>query len=155
MRNVLDDEAQEVRELLEDNKIEYFETFAGNWGVSLPAIWLKNDDQHEMARSLLDEYQAERAVRIRKEYELGRQRGEIQTIWHTFIENPIKLGTTTVRMEVPQIKDENDAVRKKRGKLAYIMGLGMIILCFLLGFLVSKVTRDNPTQRQGNLIENE
>tara|TARA_B100001121_G_C18216521_1_gene401631 strand:- start:190 stop:447 length:258 start_codon:yes stop_codon:yes gene_type:complete len=70
-------------------------------------------------------------------------------------ENPIKLGTTTVRMEVPQIKDENDAVRKKRGKLAYIMGLGMIILCFLLGFLVSKVTRDNPTQRQGNLIENE
>lgn len=71
------------------------------------------------------------------------------------IENPIKLGTTTVRMEVPQIKDENDAVRKKRGKLAYIMGLGMIILCFLLGFLVSKVTRDNPTQRQGNLIENE
>ena len=71
------------------------------------------------------------------------------------IENPIKLGTTTVRMEVPQIKDENDAGRKKRGKLAYIMGLGMIILCFLLGFLVSKVTRDNPTQRQGNFIENE
>ena len=90
MRNVLDDEAQEVRELLEDNKIEYFETFAGNWGVSLPAIWLKNDDQHEMARSLLDEYQAERAVRTRKEYELGRQRGEMKTIWHTFIENPIK-----------------------------------------------------------------
>ena len=43
-----------------------------------------------MARSLLDEYQAERAVRTRKEYELGRQRGEMKTIWHTFIENPIK-----------------------------------------------------------------
>ena len=41
MRNVLADEAQDVRELLEDNKIDYFETFAGNWGVSLPAIWVK------------------------------------------------------------------------------------------------------------------
>ncbi|MFP6810154.1 MAG: DUF6164 family protein [Pseudohongiellaceae bacterium] len=90
MRNVLDDEAQEVRELLEDNKIEYFETFAGNWGVSLPAIWLKNDDQHDMARDLLAKYQAERAVRIKEEYELGRQRGEMKTIWHTFLENPIK-----------------------------------------------------------------
>ena len=69
--------------------------------------------------------------------------------------NPIKLGTTTVRMEVPRVKNENDAVRKKRGKLAYITGFGIIILCFLLGFLVSKVTRDNPTQHQGNLIEDE
>ncbi len=90
LRNVLDDEAQEVRELLEDNNIEYFETFAGNWGVSSPAIWLKNDDQHEMARSLLDKYQAERAVRIREEYELGKQRGEVKTMWHTFLENPTK-----------------------------------------------------------------
>ena len=69
--------------------------------------------------------------------------------------NPIKLGTTTVRMEVPRVKNENDAVRKKRGKLVYITGFGIIILCFLLGFLVSKVTRDNPTQHQGNLIEDE
>ena len=69
--------------------------------------------------------------------------------------NPIKLGTTTVRMEVPRVNNENDAVRKKRGKLVYITGFGIIILCFLLGFLVSKVTRDNPTQHQGNLIEDE
>ena len=57
------------------------------------------------------------------------------------VENPIKLGTTTVRMDVPRVKNENDTGRKKRGKLVYITGFGIIILCFLLGFLVSKVTR--------------
>ena len=41
MRHVPEDEAQEVRELLASNKIEFFETFAGNWGVSMPALWLK------------------------------------------------------------------------------------------------------------------
>jgi hypothetical protein len=90
MRNVLADEAQDVRELLEDNKIDYFETFAGNWGVSLPAIWVKNDDQHEIARSLLDKYQAERTTKIREEYELSLRQGEMKSMWHNFLENPIK-----------------------------------------------------------------
>ena len=41
MRHVPEDEGREVRELLTSNKIEFFETFAGNWGVSMPALWLK------------------------------------------------------------------------------------------------------------------
>lgn len=90
LRNVPEDEAQEVRELLDANDIEYFETFAGNWGISLPAIWLRRDDQFAAARSLLDDYQAERAKRIREEYELCRQRGEAKTMWHSFQENPIR-----------------------------------------------------------------
>ena len=71
------------------------------------------------------------------------------------IENPIKLGTTTVKMNVPQIKNENDAGRNERVKLAYMLGLGMILLCFLLGFFVSKVTKESSMQHQGNLIEDE
>ncbi|MEE3087569.1 MAG: DUF6164 family protein, partial [Pseudomonadota bacterium] len=35
MRDVPDDEAEEVRELLTQNKITFFETFAGNWGISM------------------------------------------------------------------------------------------------------------------------
>ena len=88
MRNVPADEAQEVRELLEDNEIEFFETFAGNWSISLPALWLKREAQFEQARQLLDEYQNERVGRIREEYELHRQRGEVKTLWQSFVESP-------------------------------------------------------------------
>lgn len=90
LRNVSDDEAQEVRELLENNEIEFFETNAGNWGISLPALWLKKDDQFSEARQLLDNYQRERSARIREEYELSRERGEIRTIWSSFLENPTR-----------------------------------------------------------------
>ena len=90
MRNVPVDEAQEVRELLEKNKIEFFETFAGNWGVSLPALWLTREEQFDQARELLDEYQSNRSIRIREEYELSRQRGEVKTMWHSFSENPFR-----------------------------------------------------------------
>jgi hypothetical protein len=90
MRNVPDDEAQEVRELLESNEIEFFETSAGNWGVSLPALWLQREDQYELARELLDGYQSARAARIRQEYELNRRRGEVRTMWHSFTQNPIR-----------------------------------------------------------------
>lgn len=88
LRHVPDDEAQEVRELLENNGIEYFETFAGNWGISMPALWLKDASEYARARTLLDAYQQERQRRVRAEYEQSVQRGEAKTLWHSFLENP-------------------------------------------------------------------
>jgi len=90
MRNVPDDEALEVRELLETNEIEFFETHAGNWGMSMPALWVKQDDQFALARQLIDEYEAERAKRIKAEYESQRARGETRTLWHSFREDPFR-----------------------------------------------------------------
>ncbi|HIF75086.1 MAG TPA: hypothetical protein EYG31_11420 [Porticoccaceae bacterium] len=90
LRNVPDDEAQDVREILESNNIEYFETTAGNWGVSVPALWTNNTEHYDHARSLIDEYELNRSVAIKKEYELGRQRGETRTMWNSFIENPVR-----------------------------------------------------------------
>lgn len=90
MRYVPDDEAQEVRELLDSNEIEFFETFAGNWGISVPALWLQNDDQYDFAQQVLNDYQAERTARVKEEYELSRQRGETRTMWHSFLDNPIR-----------------------------------------------------------------
>ncbi len=90
MRHVPEDEALEVRELLEKHEIEYFETFAGNWGISLPAIWLRNIEQFDFARQLLDEYQQERSLRLRREYQLGKERGEVKTSWHSFRESPLQ-----------------------------------------------------------------
>lgn len=90
LRNVPEDEAQDVRELLESNDITYFETSAGNWGISLPAIWTNESEKFEFARGLIDEYQTERTLRLRREYELSKERGEARTLWHSFRESPIK-----------------------------------------------------------------
>lgn len=90
MRDVPEDEAQEVRELLHANDIEFFETSAGNWGISMPALWLKRADQFELSRQLLDEYQAGRSLRMREEYELSRKHGEAKSMRQNFIETPFR-----------------------------------------------------------------
>jgi hypothetical protein len=54
LRNVPIDEAQDIRELLEGNDIAYFETSAGNWGISLPAIWIHESEKFEFTRQLID-----------------------------------------------------------------------------------------------------
>lgn len=90
LRNVPEDEAQDVRELLESHDIAYFETSAGNWGISLPAIWTNESEKFEFARGLIDDYQAERTSRLRREYQLSKERGEAKTLWHSFRESPIK-----------------------------------------------------------------
>jgi hypothetical protein len=90
LRNVPTDEAQDIRELLEDNDIAYFETSAGNWGISLPAIWIHKSEKFELTRQLIDEYQIERTKRLRKEYQSSRANGEVKTVWQSFTKNPLR-----------------------------------------------------------------
>lgn len=88
LRDVPDDEAQEVRELLDKNNIEYYETFGGSWGISLPALWLTKEEQQSRARTILDAYQKERAGRAREEYQLSRLTGDTNTLRARFTGNP-------------------------------------------------------------------
>ncbi|MEX0618232.1 MAG: DUF6164 family protein [Pseudohongiellaceae bacterium] len=90
LRNVPSDEAEEVRALLIENGIEIFETSPGNWGISMPAIWLRDESQLEHARHLLKEYEYSRRQRVRDEYQSLRSRGEHRTTWHVFRENPLR-----------------------------------------------------------------
>lgn len=85
-----DDEAFEVRELLGEHDISFYETTAGNWGISMPAIWLNDDADYKKARVLLDSYQQDRALRMRAEYESARQRGEAETQLQVFLREPGK-----------------------------------------------------------------
>lgn len=79
LRGVPEDEADEVRELLSVNGIEFYETSAGMLGISLPAIWLRQQDDLPAARQLFQSYQLERARRQRALYaeriRQGRQPG--------------------------------------------------------------------------------
>ncbi|MFQ5581765.1 MAG: DUF6164 family protein [Mariprofundaceae bacterium] len=89
LRNVPDDEAGDIRELLSDHKIDFYETSAGGWGISMPAIWLHDETHLQQARSLLDAYQQQRQKSARQTYEQLRQKGEHRTIRHKVKEAPL------------------------------------------------------------------
>jgi len=74
LRYVPDDEVQEIYQLLIDNDIDYYETSAGSFGISMPGLWLKNEEQLQKARQLIDEYQQLRQERAREDYEQGPAR---------------------------------------------------------------------------------
>ncbi|MBB3169742.1 DUF6164 family protein [Simiduia aestuariiviva] len=52
-------EAEAVRTLLNDADISFYETDAGNWGLSLAAIWLTHEADKARADALLADYQAQ------------------------------------------------------------------------------------------------
>ena len=86
LRHVPDDEAADIRDLLEENHIDYYETNAGNWGISMPAIWLRDEQQHEQARHLINEYQELRRITIQEEYTRMKESGVapsfLKNLWH-------------------------------------------------------------------------
>ncbi|WP_430459938.1 DUF6164 family protein [Thalassolituus sp. LLYu03] len=89
LNQVNDDEADDVRSLLDDAGIEYYETDAGRWRISVAAIWLRHDDDFPQARALLDEYQQQRYEHVRQEYEERLSKGEVPTLWQRFQERPV------------------------------------------------------------------
>ena len=89
LRGVPEDEIKEVLALLDDNRVDYYETDAGNWGISMPALWLQDEDDYPKARELLDNYQAERSSRARLEWNDQRAAGKHPTFWQTLTKRPL------------------------------------------------------------------
>ena len=90
LNGVSDDEADEVRELLANNNFDFYETTPGNWGVSMPAIWLNDAGQFKQARALLDKYQEERRVRVREEYARLKKEGKHKTFVDAVKQHPFR-----------------------------------------------------------------
>lgn len=90
LKNVPDDEAEDVRKLLTSNNIAYYETPERIWGISVPAIWLEDDGRLTEARALIDEYQARRASTEREKYRELQQRGEARGISDVIRERPVR-----------------------------------------------------------------
>ena len=91
MRGVPEDEADEVRALLDEHHIDYYETYAGNWGVSTPGLWLRDDAALLEAKALLNMYQAQRYQNAHAQYQELRQQGQHATFWRNFKERPLLL----------------------------------------------------------------
>lgn len=84
LRGVPEDEAGEIRELLDSQGIDYYETTAGNWGVGQPGIWVRDPQQAAMANKLLADYWQNRRWRIREQQARldaeGRQRKPLEML---------------------------------------------------------------------------
>lgn len=89
LRNVSDDEAEDIRDVLSENSIEFYETTAGNWGISMPAIWLSDESQLEQARSVIDDYEGERRLYLQEEYAKLKQSGQADTFLKNLWYRPI------------------------------------------------------------------
>ena len=73
LRHVPEDEAREVRSLLDEARVEWYETTAGTWGIAMPGLWVDDPDEAVRARALIDAYQDERATRM------AGERGAVST----------------------------------------------------------------------------
>jgi hypothetical protein len=90
LRNVPADELAEVCSLLDAHDIAYYETSAGTFGISLPALWLHDESRYDQARTLLDAYSAERYARARAEFEALKAAGRKRTFLDIARENPLR-----------------------------------------------------------------
>ena len=80
LRNVPEDEADDIRQLLTTHHIEHYETPAGRWGMSSPALWITDDEQREQVVELIAQYQQQRALVARQLYAEQKAHGQHLTL---------------------------------------------------------------------------
>lgn len=96
LNNVPDEEADEIRQLLDEKQVDYYETTAGNWGLSFAAIWLKNDQDFLPTKELIDDYQNQRYQRVTQAHQALREAGENLTRWQVLKNSPIRVIATLI-----------------------------------------------------------
>ncbi len=90
LRNVPDDEADEIRQLLTEHDIAFYETSAGIFGFSAPSIWLHDSAQLEHARQILHTYHTQRREKARRHYAEQIANGQQRTVLDIAKENPTR-----------------------------------------------------------------
>jgi len=90
LRNVPDDEADDVRALLSENGYEFYETSGGFLGIGTAAIWLVDKTQFATAKALIDDYEERRATDARAEYEALKRQGRARGLLDMVREDPLQ-----------------------------------------------------------------
>ena len=89
LKQVPEDEHEEILALLEEHNVDYYETTAGFWGIGLQGLWLRDTQRLAEVKNLLHEYQLARQVRVREEYQKACEEGRQRTLWSTFSQQPL------------------------------------------------------------------
>jgi hypothetical protein len=91
LANVTEEEAWEVRRLLDEHGFDTYETHAGFWRLGVDAIWLRDVSQRDAAREVLDRYQAKRQARMQQEHAERIERGQAPTLWQRLRHHPVQM----------------------------------------------------------------
>ena len=91
LANVPDDEAQDIRELLSQHEIHFYETDAGFWRVGLDAIWLAEDAQEQQARQLITDYQQQRSAAHRQNLAQLAAEGTVPSFAQMLVQHPLRV----------------------------------------------------------------
>ena len=79
LRNVPDDEADDVRAMLDSLGIAFHETKSSIWNISVGGIWVTEDTDFPNAKSAMTDYQQQRGARARDEYAAAKRAGTAET----------------------------------------------------------------------------
>ena len=88
LRHVPDDEADDVRAMLDAGGIAFYETKPSAWGISAGGIFVTEDVDVPEARRLMAVYQEQRRTRARAEYAAARRDGTAATFWTVLRDEP-------------------------------------------------------------------
>lgn len=91
LRNVPDDEAADVRAMLDAQQIAFYETRPSIWGVSAGGIWVTEDAAYANARRAMDDYQQQRSIRARAEYAAAKRDGTADTFISQLRAEPVRV----------------------------------------------------------------
>lgn len=94
LRQVPEDEADDVRQLLDQHAVDWYETSAGKFQISFPAIWARDDDDEPRARQLIETYQLKRAREFRSRHAERQASGEAETFFTRVFSNPLPVVLT-------------------------------------------------------------
>lgn len=89
LRGVPEDEADDVRALLDGRGIAYYETRPGPLHITAGAIWVRHDADYPIARSVMSDYQSRRAEEARREHERRVREGTAETLLSSVRRRPL------------------------------------------------------------------
>jgi len=96
LRNVPDDEADDVRAMLDAHGIAFYETRPSMWGISAGGIWVTEDAAIVDAKRLMADYQRQRQINARAEYAAAKRAGTAETFWMLLRADPARVALTVL-----------------------------------------------------------
>lgn len=96
LRGVPDDEADDVRAVLDAEHIAYYETTPSLWGISSGGIWVAEDADFAAAKRAVDDYERERSARVRAEYAAAKRAGTAETLGSLLRDDPLRVVMTVL-----------------------------------------------------------
>ncbi|WP_257388557.1 DUF6164 family protein [Tahibacter caeni] len=91
LRHVPDDEAEEVRQLLQAHAIEFFEVPASRFGISAGALWLADEARAAEALQLLEQYQQRRREAARSAFAEAGAGGQATSFGQLLRREPLRV----------------------------------------------------------------